>query len=216
MLKRLIDVLLAIIIMLLGSPIIFLILLIVLIIMRENPLIFQVRKITLDKKEIKVIKIRTIKSSKNVIELEEKCINVFIKSEFKQFVPFFCRWLRKTGIDEIPQVLNVLKGEMSFVGPRPFPENDLVIMERLEPKYYSKRMSIVSKPGITGYWQVFGNREEGTPNLIECDEQYEKQKSFSLDLKIAVKTIFVLITAKHSDAIIISKSPMTLSSLEFN
>ena len=192
--------------MFLSLPVVLLILFIVFLIMKENPLIFQVRKITLDKSEIKIFKIRTIKSSRSLFELETKCSNIFLKHELEELVPIFCRWLRKTGLDEIPQLINVLKGEMSLVGPRPFPVNDLNLLKESAPGFYYRRSKIKSKPGITGYWQVFGNRELGTSNLIECDEIYEKRKSFLFDLKIILKTFVIFISAKHSDAILQIKS----------
>ena len=206
MLKRLIDISLAIVIILLCSSFICIILFIVFLIMRKNPLMLQTRKITLDKNEIKMLKIRTIKSSGKLIEFENKSSDIFIKDELEQFVPVFCRWLRKTGIDEIPQVINVLKGEMSLIGPRPFPVHDLNILKVFTPEFYYRRSKINSKPGITGYWQVYGNRLLGTINLIECDEIYEKRKSFLFDFKIILRTCIILIRAKHSDAIIQTKS----------
>jgi lipopolysaccharide/colanic/teichoic acid biosynthesis glycosyltransferase len=202
MIKRVLDILLSVLIILLGSPFIGIVLLIVFIITGENPLILQLRKITLNKNEIKIFKIRTLKSSKQLIELEKKSDNIFFKNDFDKYVPLFCKWLRKSGIDEVPQVINVVKGEMSLVGPRPFPLNDLHLLETSNPEYYYRRGGIKSKPGITGYWQVFGNRHLGTMNLIECDETYEKQKSIFLDLKIIFKTMLVLLAAKHSDAIV--------------
>ena len=202
MIKRLLDILLSILIILLGFPFIGIVLLIVYLITGENPLVLQIRKITLDKNEIKIFKIRTLKSSQQLIELEKKSDNIFLKSDFDKYVPIFCKWLRKSGIDEVPQVINVLKGEMSLVGPRPFPINDLNLLETSDPVYYNRRVGIKSKPGITGYWQIFGNRHLGIANLIECDDMYEKENSFSLDLKIILKTILVLVTAKHSDAIV--------------
>ena len=200
--KRIFDITLSLIVIAISLPFIGMILLFVFLIIEENPLIFQTRKITFDKKEIKILKIKTMQSSIELKELEKNCNTIFYKSGFDKFVPPFCRWLRKTGIDEIPQVINVLKGEMSFIGPRPFPENDLLIMQRFKPEFYYRREKINSKPGITGCWQIFGNREQGAANLIELDEIYEKKKSILFDLKIAFKTILVLLTAKHSDAII--------------
>lgn len=210
MIKRIIDIILALIIISLSLPFIGIILFVVFLITGENPLIFQNRKISLDKDEVRILKIRTIKSSEKLIELEKNCDNIFIKNGFYKYVPVFCRWLRKSGIDEVPQAVNVLKGEMSFIGPRPFPVNDLNLLQVSDPEYYKRRIKIESKPGITGYWQVFGNRQQGISNLIKCDEYYEKEKSVYLDLKILFKTIIVLIAAKHSDAIILTEKKKTL------
>ena len=202
MIKRIIDIILSLIIIIFSVPFIVMILLIVFFVLKEFPFFIQERKIILDKNKVKIIKIKTIKTSKYLCELENKCDNIFLKKGFNRFVPPFCRWLRKTGIDELPQMINVLKGEMSLIGPRPFPIYDLKILKRYEPELYDRRENIKSKPGITGYWQVFGNRQQGASNLIECDEWYENQKSIYLDFVIFFKTLFILITAKHSDAII--------------
>ena len=201
----------AIFIILTGLLFIGFILFIVFLITGERPLIIQTRKVTLDKNEVKIFKIRTIKSSKQLSELERNSKNIFIKDGFEKFVPLFCRWLRKSGVDEIPQVINVLKGEMSFIGPRPFPVHDLQLLRKSDPEYYYRRTKINSKPGITGYWQVFGNRQFGTANLIECDEIYERRKSIICDLKIILRTILVLTMANHSDAIIQVKSKNEVS-----
>jgi lipopolysaccharide/colanic/teichoic acid biosynthesis glycosyltransferase len=63
-------------------------------------------------------------------------------------------------------------------------------------------MFVFSKPGITGYWQIYGNRQKGVPDLIEADELYEKNKSFVFDLFLISMTIPILFFTKHSDAII--------------
>jgi lipopolysaccharide/colanic/teichoic acid biosynthesis glycosyltransferase len=67
------------------------------------------------------------------------------------------RWLRCTSLDELPQLLNVLRGEMSLVGPRPLQMRDSALLEQLEPEAYSRRLSVL--PGLTGAWQVGGRSE---------------------------------------------------------
>ena len=153
----------------------------------------------MEKKSIRIIKIRTIKTKVPDSFSPDK---IFIKNELRDFVPVFCRWLRKSGLDEILQLVNVIKGEMSLIGPRPLMESDLHFMKKYEPDYFLRRSKIKSKPGISGYWQIYGDREKGTQNLVELDEFYEKNKSISLDLHIIVKTFYILLTATHSDAII--------------
>ena len=110
--------------------------------------------------------------------------------------------LRKTGLDELPQLINVLKGDMSFVGPRPFSLSDLEIIKNEYPEIYNERVSFNTKPGITGLWQIEGNREEGIRNLIFLEKEYESKKSFLYDLSLVVKTIPVVFLANHSDAYI--------------
>jgi lipopolysaccharide/colanic/teichoic acid biosynthesis glycosyltransferase len=109
--------------------------------------------------------------------------------------------LRKTGLDELPQIFNVLKGEMSLVGPRPLMISDLEVLKNKYPNYYHVRNLISVKPGITGMWQVFGNRNEGIENLIDLDLFYDEQTSLSVDLRILLNTVLLVFRGKHSDAI---------------
>jgi exopolysaccharide production protein ExoY len=95
----------------------------------------------------------------------------------------------------------VLKGEMSLVGPRPLTISDLKVLKNYYPQHYQIRNSIDIKPGITGMWQVFGNRDEGIKNLIDLDLRYSEQTSLLLDLRILLSTIVLIAKGKHSDAI---------------
>jgi len=171
---------------------------------KQSPILLQVRALTLEHKKIKIFKLRTIKSSPSFSGLEMKSGKILDKHEYAKFVPPFCRWLRISGIDEIPQLVNVLMGDMSIIGPRPLAAADLLMMKEKDPEIYERRKNIFSKPGITGYWQIFGNRLYGTKNLIEHDEFYEKNKSISLEVKILFLTAFIILSAKHSDSIISS------------
>ncbi len=199
--KRIIDLTVSLLIIVAGLPLIILILFLAFISTGQFPIIFQQRKISIGKKKINIAKIRTIKDCKDFNMIEKSCSEIFIKENYYKYVPLFCRWLRKTGLDEILQLINVLKGEMSLAGPRPLLESELAIMKAHQPEFYNRRVKINSKPGITGLWQVYGNRLKGASNLVELDGYYEKNKSLKLDVKIILKTIFILITADHSDAI---------------
>jgi undecaprenyl-phosphate galactose phosphotransferase len=102
------------------------------------------------------------------------------------------KFLRKTSLDELPQFFNVLKGDMSIVGPRP------VVKEELD-KYYKDKAELYKsvKPGITGYWQVEGRSDiEDYNKRVEMDIWYIQHQSFWLDLKIILKTIWVMLTGK--------------------
>jgi exopolysaccharide biosynthesis polyprenyl glycosylphosphotransferase len=101
------------------------------------------------------------------------------------------RFLRKTSIDEIPQFLNVLRGEMSLVGTRP-PTLDEV--EKYQPKHLKR---IASKPGMTGLWQVSGrNKINDFERVVDLDCKYLDNWRFSNDLRILVQTVFVVFKRK--------------------
>ena len=97
------------------------------------------------------------------------------------------RFLRRTYLDELPQLFNVLTGHMSFVGPRSLPARELT----LYGEYAQKRLTV--KPGVTGSWQVSENRYSSYAKRILLDMQYIDDRSFFLDLIILLKTLKVLI-----------------------
>ncbi len=192
------DFILATIILLTTLPFGLLAAIVLTLILWAPPLIVQERGITEENRVMKIYKFRTIKPNKSRDEKE----NILYKPYLAEYVPVFCRWLRKSGLDELPQIINVLKGEMSLIGPRPLMISDLEILKHGYPEYYSMRSSIKVKPGITGLWQVFGKREEGIENLLYFDIEYDRTASFSLDKKIFLSTIPLIFKGKHSDAII--------------
>ncbi|WP_337103077.1 sugar transferase [Paenibacillus sp. YIM B09110] len=102
------------------------------------------------------------------------------------------KFIRKTSIDELPQLINVLRGEMSLVGPRP-----PLVREVKEYTDYDKRRLTV-KPGCTGLWQVSGRNELSFKEMVELDLKYIQERSVGFDLKIIFKTFKVLLGAKDA------------------
>jgi lipopolysaccharide/colanic/teichoic acid biosynthesis glycosyltransferase len=104
------------------------------------------------------------------------------------------KFLRITNLDEFPQFINVLKGEMSVVGPRP------LVPEELER--YGKDLDrvLTIRPGITGLWQVSGRNDLPYDERIRIDVSYVKDRNFWLDLKIVFKTIFLTVMTKNNGA----------------
>lgn len=107
------------------------------------------------------------------------------------------KFIRKHSLDEIPQLVNVLKGDMSLVGPRPYYPDELDDQQKKYP--HTKRLvNIVlsAKPGITGDWQVSGRSEVNFDKRIEIDAQYVKSRSIWRDITILLKSPVVMITGK--------------------
>jgi len=106
-------------------------------------------------------------------------------------------FIRKHSIDEIPQLLNVLKGEMSLVGPRPYYPDELVEQQRKYPETKGLVKIVLSaKPGITGYWQVSGRSEVNFDKRIKMDADYVKKQSVLFDILILLKSPWAMISGK--------------------
>lgn len=101
------------------------------------------------------------------------------------------RFIRKTSLDELPQFFNVLKGEMSLVGPRPPIEYELDNYD-----IWHRRRVLEAKPGITGLWQVEGRSSTTFDEMVRLDLRYISQQSLLLDIKLLLKTLFVMFTGK--------------------
>jgi exopolysaccharide production protein ExoY len=107
------------------------------------------------------------------------------------------KFLRKHSIDEIPQLVNVLRGEMSIVGPRPYYPDELEEQTRKYPHTKKLVQEVLSvKPGITGFWQVSGRSDVNFDKRIEMDAYYARKKSILLDILILLKTPWVMISGK--------------------
>ncbi len=203
MIKYKIDKPLAVFFLFLSLPIILIFGVIVWFELKTFPFITQERGLSFDNGRFKIYKFRTIKKHSNKFFGDIK--NVFDKQYLKEYVPPFCRWLRKTGFDELPQLINVIKGEMSLIGPRPLTLVDLGIIEIEDNLSYDKLNKISIKPGITGFWQVYGSRSQGIINMIWLQEYYEENISFLLDMKIFFSTLPLIFLGKHDDTIIDKK-----------
>jgi lipopolysaccharide/colanic/teichoic acid biosynthesis glycosyltransferase len=107
------------------------------------------------------------------------------------------RFIRKHSIDEIPQLLNVLKGDMSLVGPRPYYPDELVEQQRKYPHTKDLvRVVLSAKPGITGHWQVSGRSEVNFDKRIKMDADYVKKRSLIMDISILLRSPWAMISGK--------------------
>jgi undecaprenyl-phosphate galactose phosphotransferase len=165
-----------------------------------GPIFFSHERVGFRGKKFKVIKFRTMyvnaeERLKEILEQDPK-LKIEWEKNFKlkndpRITPIG-KFLRKTSLDELPQFFNVLKGDMSVVGPRPVVEEELKKHYGDNAKYY-----LMVKPGITGYWQVEGRSDVNNyEERVKMDIWYIKNLSFWLDIKIILKTIKAMLTGK--------------------
>ncbi len=151
-----------------------------------RPLFYTQKRVGLNGKYFKIYKFRTMKQTglkrSELESLNEKNKIVF-KAKNDPRITKFGSFLRKSSLDELPQIINVLKNEMSFIGPRP-PIIDEVKQYELK---HLKRISV--KPGITGLWQVTLRQDNNFDRWVEKDIEYIENWSLILDIKILFKTL---------------------------
>ncbi len=190
-LKRTVDIIGSLLGLILLSPI-FLILSIVVKADSPGPIFFAHKRLGYNGNLIKIYKFRTM-----VINAEELLNNLSPeqKEEFaKNFklendprITKVGNFLRKSSLDELPQLLNILKGELSIVGPRPIVEKEL----KNYGIYGEKLLSV--KPGLTGNWQANGRSDTTYEERVEMDMQYIDNRSIFMDIKIIFKTFSAVI-----------------------
>jgi exopolysaccharide biosynthesis polyprenyl glycosylphosphotransferase len=100
-------------------------------------------------------------------------------------------FLRRYSLDELPQLINVLRGEMSLVGPRPLQLRDSDLLLKLNPEAYSRRLEVI--PGLSGPWQISGRSELSYEDMVELDLEYVENWSLGWDIRIICKTFFVVL-----------------------
>ncbi len=201
MAKRTFDFVVAALLLIITFPLMLIFGIILFIELKQFPLFVQERGLTLNKHRFKILKLRTIKKHSSHKRDLDKNNDIFLKPFLAEKITPFAKWLRRTGLDEIPQLFNVILGQMSLIGPRPLMIHDLQILKNSYPNFYNEREKLTVKPGISGLWQLFGNRNEGVSNLVYLDYLYEKYFSFKLDLILLLHTLPVITAAKNSDAI---------------
>ena len=185
--KRIIDVVGSAVLLVLLSPVLLLAALLIKL-TSPGPAMFVQQRLGLNKRHFGIYKFRTMvvdaeKRMKEIEHLNEVSGPVFKIKNDPRITPVG-KFLRKTSIDELPQLLNVLKGDMSLVGPRPLPIRDY---EGFSEDWQRRRFSI--RPGITCLWQIGGRSSISFEKWMELDLQYIDKWSLWLDLEILVKTI---------------------------
>lgn len=160
-----------------------------------GPIFFVQNRVGLNKRLFPMYKFRTMivdaeQVQKKLEEFNEASGPVFKIDKDPRITPLGS-FLRKTSLDELPQLLNVLRGEMSLVGPRPLPVRDF---DGFEKDWHRRRFSV--RPGITCLWQVSGRSSLTFEQWMELDMKYIKEWSLILDLKILLQTVFAVFTQR--------------------
>jgi len=153
----------------------------------KGPVFYCGKRLGKDLKEFSMIKFRTMKV--NAPDIRNDDGSTFNSNNDPRLTRVG-KLLRKTSIDEVPQILNVLKGEMSLIGPRPSPLGNI----DKYPKEFLRKFEV--KPGLTGYNQVMLRNHSTEEQLIENDLYYIDHNSFLMDFKIFWRTIFTVLRAK--------------------
>ncbi len=158
-----------------------------------GPVFYVQDRVGLNKRRFRLYKFRTMipgaEQRLNELEQLNEVSGPVFKIKDDPRITTMGKFLRKTSIDELPQLLNVLKGDMSLVGPRPLPVRDY---EGFEEDWHRRRFSV--RPGITCIWQVNGRSDIPFEKWMELDMQYIDQWSIWLDIKILAKTIPVVLS----------------------
>lgn len=195
--KRMFDIVCASIGLLLTSPFFLLISIFYLFGENKGPIFFRHTRIGMYGKEIQILKFRSmIVNAEQVLKKDEKLYKKYLENSYKlepeedPRITRVGRFLRKTSLDELPQLLNVLKGDMSLVGPRPVVKPELIEYKDRLPEFLSV------KPGVTGYWQICGRSNVGYPERAYLEFYYVDHCGCLLDMKILFKTVLLVLQRK--------------------
>ena len=189
--KKSMDLVLSFIGLILLIPV-FLILAILVKLDSKGPVFYAHTRKGKNRSDIKIYKFRTMYSNSD--EIFESFSDEQKEEYYKNFkldndprVTKIGDFLRRTSLDEIPQLINVLKGDLSLVGPRPIVEKEICKYGQ----YADKLFSVI--PGITGYWQANGRSDTSYDERVKMDMYYIDNKSILLDIKIMFKTVISVI-----------------------
>jgi lipopolysaccharide/colanic/teichoic acid biosynthesis glycosyltransferase len=171
--KRLLDIVVSLLVLIIASPVLLVVALMLFLFQKTNPFFFQNRP-GKNERIFKLVKFKTMS--------EEKDKHGHLLPD-KDRLTVIGKFVRKTSLDELPQLINVLKGDMSLIGPRP-------LLVKYLPLYnQSQRRRHEVRPGITGWAQVNGRNELSWEDKFNHDVWYVENLSFLLDLKILWKTV---------------------------
>lgn len=195
--KRMMDIIGSLLGIIVLIPIFIIIILLIKIEDHRGAIFFKQIRVGRNGKEFTIYKFRSMVSN-----AEELKMSLLDKNDIKDGPVFKMRqdprvtkigkFIRKTSLDELPQLINVLKGDMSLVGPRPPLPNEVA-----QYSHYEKQRLTVT-PGLTCYWQVNGRSNIGFDEWVRLDLKYIQERNLLIDLKLIFKTVFVLLGSKDA------------------
>lgn len=185
--KRVLDLLLAFLAAVILSPL-FLLLIIAIKIDTPGPILFKQKRVGINKTHFNILKFRTMRMD------TPKDTPTHLLSNPDQFITKVGKFLRKTSLDELPQIFNILRGEMSIIGPRPALWNQYDLIEERD-KYGANDVM----PGLTGWAQINGRDELPIPVKAALDGEYVDKISFAFDVRCFVGTLFSVL---QSDGVV--------------
>ena len=177
--KRVLDFTLSLIGILVLSPI-YLILMLAIKLDSPGPILFKQKRVGIHKTHFNILKFRTMKID------TPKDMPTPLLANPEQYITKVGKFLRKTSLDELPQIINILKGDMSVVGPRP------LLVSYLPYYTEEEKLRHTVRPGLTGLAQVSGRNFLDWDNRLKKDVEYVKNLSFWMDVKILFKTVSVV------------------------
>jgi lipopolysaccharide/colanic/teichoic acid biosynthesis glycosyltransferase len=162
----------------------------------KGPIIFSQERVGRNHKHFKMYKFRSMRldaeAELDYLKEKNEMSGPMFKMREDPRVTKIGRFIRRTSMDELPQLINVLKGEMSLVGPRPSLPSEVCDFEQ----WMLQRLQV--KPGLTCYWQVRGRNDIGFREWMELDCQYIVERSIVVDINLILKTICMLLGDRHA------------------
>lgn len=194
--KRLIDILGSLVGIISLSPLFLVITLLIKMEDSKGPVFFKQKRLGENENPFYMFKFRSMVANaeelKATLIKQNEATGPVFKIKKDPRVTKIGSFIRKTSIDELPQLINVLKGEMSLVGPRPPLPNEV----NQYSKHEKQRLKVT--PGLTCYWQVSGRSNIGFNEWVELDLKYINERSFWVDIKLIFRTVFVLFGSKNA------------------
>jgi O-antigen biosynthesis protein WbqP len=182
--KRLGDFILSLIAIALLSPL-FIVIAILIKLDSPGPVFFKQKRVGLHKKHFNILKFRTMR----IDAPKDMPTHMLLNPE--QYITKVGRFLRKTSLDELPQIINILLGQMSIIGPRPALWNQFDLIEERD-KYGVNDVT----PGLTGWAQVNGRDELSIEEKARMDGEYVRRMGFAIDIKCFIQTIVAVLKRK--------------------